>query len=428
MTIRTVRVLSFAWLVLALAAGAQTAPASTPPPLSNEETAQLIREMRVRIDNLEKKVLELEAAKVSTPPVPPPAAVPAAAPSDPTSAPAEAAIASVPDDAGHHVAPDATGNYPDLKIRGFADVVFSATNTNSPQGSRSGFSTGQFILHFASALSPKINYFGEVSMTFLPSTILVNLERSIIRYDHNDAVKVSFGQFHVPSSYYNAAYHHGHWLQTTISRPNMVDFNTGLMPQHILGASVEGNIPSKGTRLGYMAGIGNGSGGFSIGDSDNHRAWFGTLFTRPLRVYGLQVGASVYGDKRRISGKDYREYVHSVHVVYNREPYEFIAEASNVRHREVNSVPTFNSQMAFVQLGYRLPFNDGKWKPYYLFDFVNTPSTEPIYGTRDLVGSTAGVRWDISNFAAFKFEYRNRKRRMQDPRFQGFFAQTAFTF
>ncbi len=136
----------------------------------------------------------------------------------------------------------------------------------------------------------------------------------------------------------------------------------------------------------------------------------------------------MYGDKRRISGIDYREHLESVHIVYNREPYEFIAEASNVRHRAVNTTQSFNSQMAYVQMAYRLPWNDHKWKPYYLFDFVNTPLTEPIYGVRDLVGSTAGVRWDISNFAAFKFEYRNRKRRMQDQRFQGFFAETAFTF
>jgi hypothetical protein len=42
-------------------------------------------------------------------------------------------------------------------------------------------------------------------------------------------------------------------------------------------------------------------------------------------------------------------------------------------------------------------------------------------------GSTAGVRYDISSFAAFKLEYRNYWRR-DLPSFHGIFTQTSFTF
>jgi hypothetical protein len=45
-----------------------------------------------------------------------------------------------------------------------------------------------------------------------------------------------------------------------------------------------------------------------------------------------------------------------------------------------------------------------------------------------LVGSTAGVRYDISDFAAFKWEYRHTKRGPTDPIVNGVFAQTSFTF
>jgi hypothetical protein len=38
-----------------------------------------------------------------------------------------------------------------------------------------------------------------------------------------------------------------------------------------------------------------------------------------------------------------------------------------------------------------------------------------------------GVRYDISSFAALKFEYRNL-RRPGEPRINGAFAQTSFTF
>jgi hypothetical protein len=41
--------------------------------------------------------------------------------------------------------------------------------------------------------------------------------------------------------------------------------------------------------------------------------------------------------------------------------------------------------------------------------------------------STAGVRYDISSFAAFKLEYRHYDRRNLPP-INGAFVQTSFTF
>src|SRR5262249_39720793 len=118
-------------------------------------------------------------------------------------------------------------HYPSLHIRGFGDVDFSATDQ---KGSVSGFSLGQFVLHFSSPLSQKVSYFGEVSFTAEPNTYELAVERSIIRYDYNDAFKVSFGKYHTPVSYWNTAFHHGAWLQTTIARPQMVKFGGTFIP------------------------------------------------------------------------------------------------------------------------------------------------------------------------------------------------------
>jgi hypothetical protein len=46
----------------------------------------------------------------------------------------------------------------------------------------------------------------------------------------------------------------------------------------------------------------------------------------------------------------------------------------------------------------------------------------------DLSGSTLGVRYDITNYAAFKGEYRNSRHGVNEPRVNGAFFQTAFTF
>jgi len=58
-------------------------------------------------------------------------------------------------------------HYPSLQIRGFRDVDFQATDQKE---STSGFSLGQLDLHFASPLSRKVSYFGEVTFTAQPNT------------------------------------------------------------------------------------------------------------------------------------------------------------------------------------------------------------------------------------------------------------------
>src|SRR6266852_1561407 len=55
---------------------------------------------------------------------------------------------------------------------------------------------------------------GEVSFTAQPTGYDLSVERTIIRYDYNDYFKLSFGKYHTPIGYWNAAFHHGAWLQT----------------------------------------------------------------------------------------------------------------------------------------------------------------------------------------------------------------------
>jgi len=105
-----------------------------------------------------------------------------------------------------------------------------------------------------------------------------------------------------------------------------------------------------------------------------------------------------------------------------------ISEFANVTHREIFTNQLFNSQAFYVQLAYRLPWQESKWKPYYRFEYIHRPKSEPFLNVLDLSGSTVGVRYDITNYAAFKWEYRNTRHGINEPRVNGVFAQTAFTF
>jgi len=87
-----------------------------------------------------------------------------------------------------------------------------------------------------------------------------------------------------------------------------------------------------------------------------------------------------------------------------------------------------NSQAWYVQTAYRLPWFEKLWKPYYRFEYIHIPGSDQLFRlVPSLAGSTVGVRYDISSFAALKFEYRNL-RRPGEPRINGAFAQTSFTF
>lgn len=325
--------------------------------------------------------------------------------------------------------------YPSLKIRGFADADFSATDTKSQT---QGFALGQFVLHASSALAPKTSFFGELSWTAHTTGYTLEVERSIIRYDVNDYFKASFGKYHTPVNYWNTAFHHGAWLQTTISRPEMIQFGGRFLPVHFVGALVEGAIPSGGLGLNYNFGVGNGRQTITLlgrdgdaGDVNSNRAWIAALYARPASLYGLQFGGSVYRDLISpdvANASSYRELISSAYVVWTKETPEFMTEFANVRHTDIRTSREWNSQGMYAQLAYRLPASLHKFKPYYRFEYIHAPATEPVLQIQNLLGGhTLGARYDVTDFAAFKAEFR-RFKRSDTLQSNGLFLQTAFTF
>ena len=419
-------------VVMLFAAGTARAQGSPPP-----DQAEQVRMLLERVQRLEKRLAEMETKlAAASAPLELAANVPAA----PKLELAEAAPSPGP---GHqHEGRDEQTavrqmetHYPSLQIRGFGDVDFSATDQ---QGATSGFNLGQLDLHISSPLSRKVSYFGEMTFNAQPTGYTVEVERSIIRYDYNDYFKISFGRYHTPIGYWNTAFHHGAWLQTSISRPDMVKIGGTFIPVHFVGFLAEGNIPSGGAGLSYSAGVGNGRGSTisrpgDAGDNNNNRAWVANLYSRPVKLYGLQMGVSVYRDKITLpntlpNGNNFREWISAAHLVWTKESPEFLAEFANVNHRNILTNFVTNSQAFYAQVGYRLPWLERTLKPYYRFEHTHTSLSEQVFTNQDLVGSIIGLRYDITNYAAFKGEYRNSKRLPTDPRVNGVFFQTAFTF
>ncbi len=429
-------------LLLALLLATFPAPAQT---TTDQSQSEMVKALLTRIDKLEQRVAQLEADKNSgsVPQLQAQTQIPQPQSKQVPSAEIQqnqAAAQMHEHDEHAQNGTVAEHHFPSLQVRGFGDVDFSATDE---PGSHSGFTLGQVVLHLASPLSRKIAYFGEISFTAQPTAYSVDVERSIIRYDYNDYFKLSFGRYHTPTNYWNTEFHHGLWLQTTISRPEMIRFGGRFQPVHFLGMLAEGHIPSGRLGLVYEVGLGNGRASIisragDAGDVNNNRAWVARVFASPAGLPGLQVGGAIYRDKISPSpalpgNPTFGEWISSAHLVWARETPEFLAEFANVHHRNELTGKISDSQAFYVQLAYRLPWQERKWKPYYRFEYTHIPVTEPLFSladfrVQDLVSSTAGLRYDISDFAAFKWEYRHTKRGPTDPQVNGVFMQTSFTF
>lgn len=326
--------------------------------------------------------------------------------------------------------PGASETYPSLHIRGFSDFEYTASDNPGPL---SGFQLGQFVLHFVSPLSKKVTYYGEVSATPRTNQFSFEVERSFVRYDYNDAFKVSFGRYHTPIGFWNTAYHHGLWLQTTVRRPAQVEFGGVFVPVHFVGLLAEGRVPSGPIGLGYAAGVGNGrseilSRGGDAGDPNTNRAWLAQVLARPVQPDGLEIGGSVYRDRLSVgAGPAIDEWIVSGHAAWTRGAPELLTEFIAVRHEDEPTGTEYDSRAFYVQAAYRLPGKAHPVKPYARYEKLDVAASEPVFTFPDLQVVTAGVRLDLVELAAFKAEYRNEQADGFE-RVNALLLQTSFTF
>ena len=299
-----------------------------------------------------------------------------------------------------------------------------------------------------SELSPRATFFGEISFT--PRTdagtgtpaatgFNVEVERMIIRFDRSDQLKFSLGRYHTPINYWNTAFHHGQWLQTTITRPEMIQFGGRVLPVHFVGGLVEGQLPAGGWNLNYKAGAGNGrtsviSRGGDAGDVNGDRAWLVNAYVKPDQIFGLQFGGAVYGDLVTLSsGREFSEQIYSAHFVWLKETPEFIAEFAAVRHHETVGGPVTVTPAFYIQTAYRLPTADPLWKPYFRYEHIDVDRADAVFNPAvnpvpSLDMKTIGLRYDATTLAAIKGEYRTWTRGSGTQRNHGGFFQVCFTF
>lgn len=297
---------------------------------------------------------------------------------------------------------------------GFGDVGYISRDGSDEDG----FYTGQAVAHLGAFLGDSLSVFGEFSARASEGDHHFAVERLIIKYDFSDQFKLSAGRYHTPIGYWNAAFHHGAWLQTTVSRPEMARFGSKILPIHFVGALLEGNIPSGRMGLDYKVGLGNGrhaslSGAGDDGDVNSDKAWMVQLNSKPRRWNSFKVGIGYYADEVPLpDGTDVEEGTLSAYAVWTKESPEIIVEYLHSKHELVtDSSVSGNVDAWYAQFGYRLPGSRSAWKPYARIEQTRVDDSDPMLGAEglDYDGGVLGVRWDFNSYAALKVEYRNEE-------------------
>jgi hypothetical protein len=339
-----------------------------------------------------------------------------------------------------------------LRIRGFGDVSLvggsrQAYPPTNQLAQTTAFVLGQLDLFTTSDISDKFKFISEIVFEGGPdniygvttgpeNTFSVDVERYIIQYSYNDYLNISAGRWHTGIGYYNTAYHHSTWLQTTTGRPLLFQFEDrgGILPIHTVGVTATGLIPSGPLGLHYIAEAGNGRESRTPLTADpvqnevddtNHKAFNFGVFARPEGLRGLQAGFSVYHDLLSPQNSNrIAETIMAMHAVVVRSNYEWLNEAMVIRHSIIGESKVYNTPGFYSQISRQF----GSFRPYFRYQYINAAKTEPVFPDVGLYeGPSAGIRFDASEFVALKLQYDYTVQRQQ-PNYSTLTLQIGFTF
>lgn len=435
------------------------APVTAQAPSSN---AAEIQELRSELKRIEARIDALEAAENANSATPAPAPAVTPTPNQAVSPPPEMTVkpgANGPEavqqaeDKGMDTMDAGMGGevikipiIPALKIRGFGDVRGFLANQNlavigndpsSPtpanQGGNSTFALGIMDLFVTSQISEKFSYLSEIGFEADPSSngIGVDLERAQITFTAGPRFSLSAGRTHAMLGYYNTAFHHGTWFQTTIDRPRIFEFEDsgGPLPIHNVGLATMGAVPSGKLGLHWFAELGNGKQTYSLfagatpanvlADHTGKSSNIG-FYVQPRGLNGLRTGfdwyrASLVPVVSELPGYGtpqfafpnavsyYQQNIYVAHLIYITPTVEFMAEDAEIRDLPRGSTQPLYTSGGYAQVS-RL-FGDS-YRPYFRYQWMNPNFNDPNNAWAGRwVGPSAGLRWDINTYVALKAEY-----------------------
>jgi len=383
---------------------------------------KLERSLRV-IDNLERRVRELEktnaaATTAAAAPAPPAPGAPMPHAQEERIKALETSVAQM--STGRDSASAAISGIP---LHGFADVEYHYTNLDRPDNRRSGFALGNLDF-FMTPEFGRVKTLAELNFEIESDTgeVATDLERLQIGYTFSDSFTGWAGRFHTPYGYWNAAFHHGIQIQTSATRPRFVDFEDkgGILPAHTVGLWGVGHVNTgNGSRVVYDAWLANGSRivdgvlDFNAYRDDNRNSavggnlgyrFGGALEGLLVGVHGLREEVDVYGGGEQLART--RLAFGGGYFYLDRDNWEAIGEYYRFRNADLSGgTGTHSSWAAFAQLGYT--FRD-LWTPYYRWEKANLDQTDAYFAAqesgRSYTRNVLGLRFLVNPSTSMQVE------------------------
>jgi len=324
-----------------------------------------------------------------------------------------------------------------LPIHGFADVGWQA-NTNQQHlalagsnntGTR-GFQIASLDFYLNPQLGDRVKTLAELifEVNRDQGVVGTDLERLQMGYTVNNDLTVWLGRFHTPYGYWNTAFHHGAQIQTSIYRPQFLDFEDsgGILPAHTVGLWANG-----GTRVGpgkvtYDLYVGNGpkiSGATATGanatasldpnlrGNDTHSMESGANLGYEFRgaLDGLKLGghflrrANVHDDLANFNRTDLN--VLGAYGVYITDDWEVMTEFYNFHNVDKSGTTGSHASWAYYgQIGRPI----GKFTPYARWERTRLDQADNYFAYletgQSYMRSLAGLRYDLTPRVALKIE------------------------
>lgn len=380
-------------------------------------SSQIIEALAARLAELERAWGRPPAPAVAAPAS---ASAPASSRGDQTSA-----IAALQRDVGQIV--DALGKSPretGAVLHGFVDVGAGWSSARDP-GRERGFSAGSLDIYLTPQIGERVKSLVEMVVETEGSGAAIDIERIQIGYTVSDALTLWAGRFHTPFGAWNTTYHHGANLQTSISRPHVIEFEDrgGLVPAHSVGLWATGKVRLGAGRLSYDTYVANGPSivdrrldpgvvtdrdsnkmlGFNLGYQANQG-----LSGLTLGVHGFQSDVGQYSIGGALRNTT-RVRVLGGYVTYDAQDWEVIGEFYGFRNQDVAGGPARRSSAGFVQLGRSF----AAWTPYARYE-RGSPDAQDNYfrslrSARPYRHVVAGVKYSLDANSSLKLELRSTR-------------------
>lgn len=310
-----------------------------------------------------------------------------------------------------------------IPIHAFVDAGY-ARDTPDPAGRKGGFAIGNVALYMTPSFGERVKSI--IELVFEQDergSMVVDLERVQLGYTFSDALTTWVGRYHTPIGYWNAAFHHGAQIQTSVLRPRFLAFEDqgGIVPVHGVGMLGSGSVPLGEGRAKYDLYIANGSpiedgvlaiSGFK--DDDGNKMIGGNVrheFGGNLR--GLTVGAHAmstrvtsYDAQQAIIGRTQLK-LGGAYVVFDRGNWDLIGEYYAFRNRDLlGATGAHASWAAFAQVGYTLA---DTVTPFVRIEKASLDQGDSYFATmnsgRSYRRQTFGVNFELNPTTALKIAH-----------------------